>query len=240
MTTNRSRFRRIPARELMFSPLAWLKLQYFCHAGDTEIGGFGIAAEDDPLHVVDFQTVRQQVTSVTVRFADDAVADFFDKMTDGGLPPARYARLWCHTHPGTSADPSGTDEETFARVFGGCDWSVMFILARGGETYARLAFSAGPRGELLLPVSVDWSDWPDTVFDLPELVPGWREEFERNIEVATPILPEKPLTATDRLALDPLLCELPWWENVPWAYDLDGVHYGLSDSLTEVEDLLVN
>ena len=28
---------------LIFAPLAWLKLQFFCHAGDTEIGGFGVA-----------------------------------------------------------------------------------------------------------------------------------------------------------------------------------------------------
>jgi hypothetical protein len=26
---------------LTFAPLAWLKLQYFCHAGATEVGGFG-------------------------------------------------------------------------------------------------------------------------------------------------------------------------------------------------------
>ena len=29
---------------LTFAPLAWLKLQFFCHMGDTEIGGFGISA----------------------------------------------------------------------------------------------------------------------------------------------------------------------------------------------------
>ena len=47
---------------LTFAPWAWLKLQFFCHAGNTEIGGFGISAEDDPLHVEEFVTVRQQVT----------------------------------------------------------------------------------------------------------------------------------------------------------------------------------
>ena len=68
---------------LTFAPLAWLKLQFFCHAGNTEIGGFGISAEDDPLHVEEFVTVRQQVTPVTVRFADDAVSDFFDRCVAG-------------------------------------------------------------------------------------------------------------------------------------------------------------
>ena len=51
---------------LKFSPLAWLKLQYFCHAGDTEIGGFGVAADDDPLYVEDFVTVRQHVDRKSV------------------------------------------------------------------------------------------------------------------------------------------------------------------------------
>src|SRR5947209_14095353 len=42
----------------------------------------------------------------------------------------QFARLFMHTHPGNSPQPSATDEETFARVFGRCDWAVMFILAR--------------------------------------------------------------------------------------------------------------
>jgi len=62
---------------LTFAPLAWLKLQYFCHAGPTEIGGFGITAENDLLHVLEFVTVRQRVSAVTVRFDDQAIADFF-------------------------------------------------------------------------------------------------------------------------------------------------------------------
>src|SRR5262245_27728132 len=32
----------------------------------------------------------------------------------------------------------------------------MFILARGGQTYARLRISAGPGGDLILPVEVDF------------------------------------------------------------------------------------
>lgn len=236
MTRDRLRFRRARAPELTFAPLAWLKLQFFCHQGDTEIGGFGIAAEDDPLYVVDFLTVRQQVSSVTVRFADDAVADFFDQMAERSLPPGRFARLWCHTHPGTSADPSDIDEETFARVFGECDWSVMFILARGGETYARLAFSAGPRGEQLIPVTVDWSAWPEAVAGLAQALTGWRDEFNLNIEAAPP--PQQP-NVSGRAAPDPLMGELPWWDYLPWTYDLDGVQFGLPDFFNELEDMLV-
>jgi len=85
------------------------------------------------------------------------VADHFDDYVDLGYPPERFARIWVHTHPGDSACPSGTDEETFARCFGNSDWAIMFILAQGGETYARLALNAGPGGDLMLPVEIDFS-----------------------------------------------------------------------------------
>jgi hypothetical protein len=111
--------------------------------GDTEIGGFGIAAPNNPLYVEDFTTVKQQVTAVTVRFLDEAVADHFDSYQERGIPPSRSGRIWIHTHPGDSAQPTGTDEETFDRSFGCCDWAVIMILARSGQTYARLAFSEG-------------------------------------------------------------------------------------------------
>lgn len=172
---------------LTFAPLAWLKLQYFCHAGETEIGGFGVSAANDLLYIEDFMTVRQHVSSFTVRFEDAAVADWFDQCVDRGLSVNRCARIWLHTHPGSSVTPSGTDEETFARVFGRCDWSVMFILGRTGETYARLAFAAGPGGELLLPVQVDWSAWPRALADaakpLPAQMDQWQQEYHANIQV---------------------------------------------------------
>jgi proteasome lid subunit RPN8/RPN11 len=134
-----------PKTRLVFSPLAWLKLMFFLHVGETEVGGFAVTAEEDPLYVQDILTVRQQTTVVTVEFEDTAVADHFDRSVDAGLRPDRFARIWWHTHPGSSAQPSSTDEETFARVFGGCDWSIMFIVSRSGLTYARLGFNVSVR-----------------------------------------------------------------------------------------------
>src|SRR4051812_34081276 len=55
-------------RALVFPPLAWLKLKFFCHAGETEVGGFAISSAADPLYVQDFVTVRQATTAVTVEF----------------------------------------------------------------------------------------------------------------------------------------------------------------------------
>jgi hypothetical protein len=122
---------------------------------------------------------------VTVAMEDEAVADFSDRCVDRGLRPQNYLRIWCHTHPGSSPEPSGVDEETFARVFGSCDWAVMFILSRTCNTFARLSFHVGPGTAVHLPVSVDWSTWPVTVadpqFSMANLLADWQTEFASNI-----------------------------------------------------------
>jgi proteasome lid subunit RPN8/RPN11 len=165
---------------LRFTPYAWAKLQWFCHAGapasQTEIGGFGITSSDDLLLIEDFATVRQQVSAVTVKFDDPAVADYFEDQVDRGLKPEQFARVWLHIHPGNCPNPSGTDEQTFARVFGHCDWAVMFILAEGGDTYARLRFNTGPGGDCLLPVELDCQ----VEFPASDLR-GWEEEYNAHI-----------------------------------------------------------
>jgi hypothetical protein len=123
--------------------------------GETEVGGFGISATDDLLMIQEFVLIPQICSAVTVSFADDAVAEFFDQQIDLGRRPQEFARVWIHTHPGDCAHPSSVDEETFSRVFGRSDWSVMAIVACGGETYARMQFQAGPGGSLRLPMDVD-------------------------------------------------------------------------------------
>lgn len=217
-----------PPKVLTFAPLAWLKLQLFCHAGDTEVGGFGLSAEKDLLYIEDFVTVRQQATSVTVRFDDAAVADWFDRCVDQGLAPSRFARVWLHTHPGASVTPSGMDEETFARVFGRCDWSVMFILGRTAQTYARLAFSAGPGGCLHLPVQVDWSIWPDVLSGKPgsleTQIEQWRLEYAAKIQV----LPELALSGPP-VSLDEQFWVADWWDLAPWSPELDEVFFSLAE-----------
>jgi proteasome lid subunit RPN8/RPN11 len=120
------------------------------------VGGFGIAPADDLLYVEDVRLVRQSCTVVSVAFDDLSVAEFFDEQVDSGRRPSQFARVWLHTHPAESAEPSSVDEETFARAFGHSDWSVMFILARGGQTYCRLQFSTGPSGSFQIPVVVDF------------------------------------------------------------------------------------
>ncbi len=145
---------RSDAPTLRFSPTAWAKLLFLRDAGDTEVGGFGISSADDPLLIEDVQLVRQVCDLASVSFDDDSVADFFDRQVDARVSMARSGRLWLHTHPGNSPQPSMTDEDTFARVFGRTEWALMFILARGGRSYARLRFHVGPGGDIELPVQV--------------------------------------------------------------------------------------
>jgi proteasome lid subunit RPN8/RPN11 len=141
--------------KLRFTPTAWAKLLFLRDVGDTEVGAFGICPTDQLL-VEDVQLVTQTCTWSTVSFDDESVADFFEDQVENGLQPDQFARVWIHTHPGESAEPSFTDEETFARVFGRTDWAVMSILACGGEAYARMRVDAGS-AELLLETEIDFT-----------------------------------------------------------------------------------
>src|ERR1019366_6779272 len=182
--------RRRGQAQLTFAPLAWLKLQFFCHLGETEIGGFGITAKDDPLYVEDFVTVRQQSSMMTVAMEAEAVADFSDRCVDRGL-----------------------------LVFGSCDWAVMFILGRTAKTFARLSFHVGPGGSVQLPVSVDWSAWPvilaDPQFSMATLLAEWQMEFATNIhqwqEILQPAL-NAPADQTKGSPWEPFADTWEWTE----------------------------
>jgi proteasome lid subunit RPN8/RPN11 len=149
--------RRPKKLALRFSPTAWAKLLYFRDKSDNEVGGLGITEPDDLLFVKEFITVKQEVSCVSVRFDDEAVADFFDMQVDLGRKPEQFARIWLHSHPGDSPSPSGTDEETFQRVFGVCQWAVMFVISRNNNTHTRLSFNVGPGGQVLIPTEVDYT-----------------------------------------------------------------------------------
>ena len=143
---------------LRFSPTAWAKLLYFRDKSENEIGGFGISDPEDLLFVREFVTVKQEVDLVSVKFDDSAVADFFDNQVDLGRKPEQFARIWLHSHPGSSPAPSVIDEDTFDRVFGRCQWAVLFVVAQDNRTYAKLRFNVGPGGHVLIPTEIDYSE----------------------------------------------------------------------------------
>jgi hypothetical protein len=157
-------------------------LLFFRDRGETEISGFGITPADDLLYINQFQTVCQETTVASISLDDGAVADFFDAQVDAGLKPVQFGRLWIHTHPGNSPEPSCTDEETFSRVFHDCEHALMVIVARGGKSYARLRFNVGPGGDIVIPVYVDYSrSFPGS--DLG----AWEAEYKTNIVTDWPL-----------------------------------------------------
>ncbi|MEE9169661.1 MAG: hypothetical protein V3U73_07825 [bacterium] len=177
---NRKKFDKPKRLALRFSPTAWAKLLYFRDKTDNEVGGFGISKPDDLLFVTDFVVVKQEVTAVSVKFEDEAVSNFFEDQVDLGRKPEQFARIWLHTHPGDSPSPSITDEETLTRVFGNCQWAIMFILAQDNKTYAKLSFNVGPGGQVLIPVEIDYSQ----KFG-PSNQEIWDAEYTANVKATT-------------------------------------------------------
>jgi proteasome lid subunit RPN8/RPN11 len=177
---------------LRLTAYAWAKLLTLRDLGETEVGGFGVSRRGDLLLVEDVQLVRQVCTPVTVKFNDQSVADYFDGQVDEGRIPEEFGRIWIHTHPGDSPFPSATDEETFDRCFGSADWAVMFIVARGGATYARLRFGGDPGGNFVLPVQIDFqasfpasdhSAWEAEYLDCVSIeVDSWRHSVIADLD----------------------------------------------------------
>lgn len=197
------RHRQARCPPLRLTPYAWAKLLTLRDLGPTEVGAFGLSRPGDLLLVEDVRLVLQACTAVTVRFNDESVADFFDDQVDSERTPETFARIWIHTHPGPSPNPSATDEETFARCFGSADWAVMFILARGGDTYARLRYCQGPGGEYVLPVKIDFTHgFPGSD------EPAWADEYRQNVFVESP---------TPRYA-----SQFDGWADLPSWGDADG------------------
>ena len=209
--------RRPPAAlqpKLRLTPTTWAKLVYLRDAGPTEIGGFGVSSAEDPLLIEDLCLVKQACDSASVVFDDDSVADYFDRQVDRGRSPEQFARVWVHTHPGSSPLPSSTDEETFARVFGSCDWALMLILARGGKSYARLQVDGGVCLAAEIEVAVDY-DQPFAGSAHQE----WQAEYDNLVEHVRP----EPTTAATSESDGRLLLD-------DWSY-YDRLHWGLADDL---------
>jgi proteasome lid subunit RPN8/RPN11 len=195
------------AKALRFSPRAWAKLLYFRDKSPNEVGGFGITEPQDLLLVTDFLTVRQEVTAVSVKFDDEAVSQFFEEQVDLGRQPEQFARIWLHTHPGDSPEPSTIDEQTFQRVFGGCQWAVMAVVAQDDSTCARLHFNIGPGSQILIPTAVDFSgDFGGTDHG------AWDVEYEADVQemewLTRPALPQGKPVAGNREADPPAPCDI--------------------------------
>lgn len=169
-------------KQIRFSPYAWAQYLYLRDKGTSEVSMFGVTAEDH-LNIVEYLTmVKQTCHATTTDMDDEALAEYMDNMDQAGIPPKRCMRVWLHTHPGSSAVPSGKDEDTFRDSFGFSPWAVMGILAKGGQTYARISCNIGEgRIQQELKMVVDWS--------LPFLGANhalWDRMYDQCVTIETP------------------------------------------------------
>jgi hypothetical protein len=166
---------------LTFSAPAWAKIQFLCHHhADTEVAFLLIPTAGNPLYIQDVYVPEQEVTAVTYELAPEALGDYALDMRarfpNGDVPVS--GNLRGHTHPGNSPTPSTTDERDFDTSFGK-GWGVMFILARGGKTYARLRTKEPVIVDLKLEVAVDWAGWAAEPAAMD--VAAWWKQFEGRV-----------------------------------------------------------
>lgn len=140
--------------KLLFMPKAWAKILYMRDRDKSEISGFGISAEKDPLRIIDFKLVAQVNMAMFTEFVDKGLADYVTDMCMAGIPPARSFRVWIHTHPNMGVSPSTHDVKTFARTTEQANWGVMCIVS-DKDASARLVVNAdGLSSEKQLPVVI--------------------------------------------------------------------------------------
>jgi hypothetical protein len=175
---------------LWFSPLAWLHWQFLCHNGDTEATAFGVTHETDPLLVTQLWVPKQECTFAFTEIENDQVNDLIEWAYDVELKPHQVRKVWLHTHPGDCPRPSWTDEKQFDDWMDKSDMVVMAILARGGDTYARVrARLQGKVQDFELGVAVRW-DWvPQSVEEIVEFMPKWDAEYKEKVKERKSVAP---------------------------------------------------
>jgi len=190
------------SKRLVFSPTAWAKIKWMMKkAGKLEISGFGISAEDNPLQVIDFQTILQECDTTETLMDNDDLAKYQYRMAKAGIDPCRSMRIWIHSHPfsTSSPSPSGTDEETLLEKTGAdSEWAIMVIMGKG-DPYIRLQLRNGLLGDEAIGLEMEYEiDWSMIVSKAT--IDLWETEFDLNIHEAAPIV-----VAHQTRALD-------WWQ----------------------------
>jgi len=152
------------AHRLVMSPTAFLQAKTMVFCDDREISAMAVVAEDDPLYVERFDIVEQEGSSAFTELDGAALLCRSESYSQLGIGYDRTMRVWFHTHPfSCAANPSATDNSTFADVFGNMPFAVMLIHSKDGSWGATLRVGQGKIGvkTKLSGVEVDWSAVPD-------------------------------------------------------------------------------
>lgn len=187
---------------LRISPFAFAKMVFWRNCGDTEVAAYATTKTRDPLFITDFRLIKQECTGITFDLNTDDLAEDVERTLDDGLCPWQTHNILCHSHPGNSPGPSGTDEANFAKAFSRPDWAIMLIIAQDSSTYCRLKLNVGPGIEKLLKVQVDFSqDFPASDHK------AWGKEYQSKVTRKKFRMTGKEGTTSLPDADDPL-----WWD----------------------------
>lgn len=164
--------------ELLFSEYAWHKLKYLYDKSvdkKTEISFCGISTAEKPLYVKDVVMPKQKGHSTETEWDSEDISEFVNQMLDKGYKPEEFFRIWIHTHPGFSCNPSGHDEKQIVELFGNVNFGVMAIMGKDHKMSAHLILNyKSLRTITEIPVKYELPDYS-------EHHEKWDEEIEEAI-----------------------------------------------------------
>ena len=141
---------------LYFTPSAYQKAMFFLQK-DVEVGAFCITDKDQPNLIIDYIVLKQESTSVSFEFDKDSLENYLNDMVDQDYSPSQCFRIFAHSHPGNSADPSGTDWTTFNQLMGSYPWFGMLIFAKDQSYFAYIKTTQGVGLEANCDIEIDWT-----------------------------------------------------------------------------------
>lgn len=133
--------------KILFTCYAWSMYQFLRDAGKTEIGAFGITGDAKrPNLITDLLVPRQICNSVHVDVDPEDNQNCMLDLVERGLEPWQCQKIWLHTHPNMSPNPSGTDEQQFRECIQSVDDYYGFvILSTDGKIHAEVRYYTNDR-----------------------------------------------------------------------------------------------
>jgi hypothetical protein len=154
---------------LYITQFAWMKIGCALRHVDTEIAWWGITHPDNPMYVQDIIIPHQCASSADVEFDQEQMAQHLFELMDLDIPPRLGAHIHGHSHPGNSAEPSGTDDDMFYKEMAHdkYEWIVSLIVAQdlSHTCRGRIPLSTGHQLTGDVPVVI--------VPQKPEDTPAW-------------------------------------------------------------------
>jgi len=110
---------------------------------EVSLMGISKNSEDDIHRVVDVLCVPQECTGGNTEFLEKEYTDWREaRMFDDKMDPITFSRIWIHTHPGESPNPSNVDEDNFKKIKEDADFACMYIVAKKNKDYCRTMYDS--------------------------------------------------------------------------------------------------